>query len=288
GSTFPTNHGERVAIRLFDPEAKRMRLEELGFAADVLRDLQTSLAEPEGLIFLSGPSGSGKTTTLYACLEYISREFQGGRNIVSVEDPVEVDMPGVTQTAVKRAVGLDFAQSLRSLLRQDPEVIMVGEVRDPKTARIAVEAGLTGHLVLSTVHASRAALVPHRLLDMGVEPYALAGALELAISQRLLRRVCPRCGGGTAPRNDQGGEKVNLDNTEECSVCHGTGYSGRILLTEELKATETLHEAIMDSASRTRFQGLSQSGLEEDAKRLLAEGKTTKLEVRRVLGEVEL
>jgi len=288
-STFPTLHGERVAIRIFDPAQQRRELDALGLSDTVRAALARSLSSPEGLVLLSGPSGSGKTTTLYACLTHILAASRGGRTIVTVEDPIENEIAGVTQTGINLAAGLTFASSLRSLLRQNPEVIMVGEVRDNETAHIVVEAALTGHLVLSTVHAPRAAVVPHRLLDMGVEPYALAGALGMVLAQRLARRVCTECSrpaqeSETAgvPDRARSGAKVAVG----CDACHGTGYRGRVLVAEKLSASEALHDAIMSKAPRNRFLEIAaaeQEDLEAAAWELVAQGVTTPYEVRRVL-----
>ena len=288
-STFPTLHGERVAIRLFHSSTHLEELDQLGLSDAIETTLAASLGNPEGLILLSGPSGSGKTTTLYACLNYIREQSAGGRHIVTVEDPIENEIEGVTQTAVNRSVDLTFAASLRSLLRQDPEVIMVGEIRDSETAHIAIEAALTGHLVLSTVHAPRAALVPHRLLDMSVEPYALAAALTLVLSQRLVRQLCSNCRRpATAEEKDSLPPPVREEARvgEGCAECQHTGYRGRLLLSELLETSQALHDAIMQRASRREF--LEIAGQEHDIVSMgwdmVRQGLTTGFEVRRVLG----
>lgn len=288
-STFPTLHGERAAIRLFDPAARREGLDDLGLSDGVRQSLAGALSCPEGLLLLCGPSGCGKTTTLYAALSHILQSSGGGRAIVTVEDPIENELPGVTQTAVRPASGLTFASSLRSLLRHDPEVIMVGEVRDTETAHIVVEAALTGHLVLSTVHAPRASVVPHRLLDMGAEPYALAGALSLVLAQRLVRRLCKQCRRPAReeeslhiPPSARAGAMVAVG----CDACLGTGYRGRALLAEKLSASEALHDAIMAKAPRKRFADIARldgEDLETLAWQRVAEGRTSSDEVRRVL-----
>lgn len=288
-STFPTLHGERVAIRLFHTATHLEKLDQLGLSDAIETTLAACLCNPEGLILLSGPSGSGKTTTLYACLNYIQEQSAGGRHIVTVEDPIENEIEGVTQTAVNRSVDLTFAASLRSLLRQDPEVIMVGEIRDSETAHIAIEAALTGHLVLSTVHAPRAALVPHRLLDMSVEPYALAAALTLVLSQRLVRQLCPQC---KHPASAEGKNSLPPSVREQamtadgCPECQHTGYRGRLLISELLETSQELHDAIMNRASRRQF--LEIAGQERDIVsmgwEMVQQGLTTGFEVRRVLG----
>ncbi len=290
-STFPTLHGERVAVRIFDPRATRGSLDELGLPAEVATRLDAALRAPDGLIVLAGPAGSGKTTTLYASLGHIGAVAGGGRSIVTVEDPVENRLAGVTQTAIRPAVGLTFATSLRSLLRQDPEVIMIGEMRDTETARIAVEATLTGHLVLSTLHAAAAATVPHRLLDMELEPYALAGTLRLVLAQRLVRALCDTC---KRPLNEKEAAGISADApavahaATGCSACYGAGYRGRRLLVEYLDANDELHEAIMAKASRVRFAAIAEGcgpRLPARGRALVREGITSAEEVRRVLGD---
>jgi type II secretory ATPase GspE/PulE/Tfp pilus assembly ATPase PilB-like protein len=291
-STYPTLHGERVAIRLFDSDSRLRRLKRLGLPHQIESALAAALSAPEGLILLSGPSGSGKTTTLYACLNEIRDSSHGGRHIVTVEDPIENEIPGATQTAVNPSVDLTFPASLRSLLRQDPEVIMVGEIRDGETAHIAVEAALTGHLVLSTVHAPRAALVPHRLLDMGVRPYALAGALTLVLSQRLVRKLCQEC---CRPASSEERDALPAGVRESgrvavgCATCQHTGYNGRLLLAELVESSDKLHDAIMERSSRREF--LNAASQAEDlvsmARDLVRRGQTTAFEVQRVLGTPE-
>ena len=189
-STFPTLQGERAVVRLFGGSRRYQRLEDLGLPDDVLEPLRTLLGETSGAILVSGPAGSGKTTTLYACLRELARQTAGQRSLVSIEDPIEVAVEGVAQSQVRPAAGLDLAVGLRFLMRQDPEVIMVGEIRDRATAEAALQASLTGHLVLSTFHAGSAAETVGRLLDMAVEPYVLRSGLLAVVNQRLLRRLC--------------------------------------------------------------------------------------------------
>ncbi len=288
-STYPTLHGERVAIRLFDANPRLETLDGLGLSNRIEERISGALSSPQGMILLSGPSGSGKTTTLYACLNYIQDQSAGGRHIVTVEDPIENEISGVTQTAVNEGAGLTFASGLRSLLRQDPEVIMVGEIRDAETAHIAVEAALTGHLVLSTVHAPRASLVPHRLLDMGVETYTLASSLKLVLSQRLVRRLCSECKGPLSQDKESLPPDVrdSAMTATGCSDCQHTGYDGRILLAEMMEYSQSLHDAIIDRASREKFLQLTNqdNDLTSMAWRLVSEGKTSAFEVQRVLGE---
>src|ERR1019366_6875644 len=192
-STFPTIHREKAAVRVFGASASILDLDQVGLHAALLAELGKLFLQRPGAIFLTGPSGSGKTTTLYACLRHLLRECRGGRHIVTIEDPVEQVLEGVTQSQARPGTEFDFARGLRSLLRQDPEIIMVGEVRDPDTAHIAIEAALTGHLVLSTLHAGSACGVISRLLEMGIETYLLTSGLKGILNQRLLRRLCPTC-----------------------------------------------------------------------------------------------
>src|SRR5437899_2637680 len=186
-STFPTIHGEKVVVRLFDPSGRVLDLEELGLAPPLLDAVTGLLRERLGAIFLTGPSGSGKTTTIYACLRHLVQIGGGARHIVTIEDPVEQVLEGVSQAQARPGTEFDFARGLRSLLRQDPEIIMIGEVRDPETAAIAMEAALTGHLVISTLHAGSACGVVSRLLDMGIEPYLLTSSVKGIVNQRLIR-----------------------------------------------------------------------------------------------------
>ena len=188
--TFPTLHGERAVVRLFGGTQRYQRLDDLGLPDDVLQPLRRLLSETSGAILVSGPAGSGKTTTVYACLREIARQGRGARSLVSIEDPIEVAVDGVAQSQVHPPAGLDLAAGLRFLMRQDPEVIMVGEIRDRATADAAFQASLTGHLLLSTFHAGSAAETIGRLLDMGIEPYVLRSGLLAILHQRLLRRLC--------------------------------------------------------------------------------------------------
>jgi general secretion pathway protein E len=257
-ATYPTVHGERVAVRLETAAGSGGSLESLGLGPEPLRGLLGALDQPEGVVLLTGPSGSGKTTTLYAALARLSNSTPR-RAVVTVEDPVERRLPGVTQTEVNPTAGLTFARALRSLLRQDPDVILVGEIRDRETASVALEAGLTGHLVASTVHAGTAPLVFARLIDLGVEPFVLTSAVRGVLAQRLLRR------------SDGAG-----------------GYAGRVLVAEWLPVTEPVRKAILARADgATLAAAARESGalsLRDAAVRLVAQGLTTEEEVARVLG----
>jgi len=259
-ATFPTVNGERVALRFDAPEGAPRSLDTLGLAGPILGRLSDALRQPDGVILLTGPSGSGKTTTLYSCLCELLQATPR-RSLFTVEDPVERGIDGVTQTQVNPAAGLTFARALRSLLRQDPEVILVGEIRDRETAAIALEAGLTGHLVLSTVHAGTAPQVFARLLEMGVEPFVATTAVRGVLAQRLLRRRC--------------------DEDE-------SGYAGRVLAAEWVGMKGPLRSAVLRRADGEELQrAAAQAGfpsLRDEALQLVERGLTDRAEVQRVLG----
>ncbi len=273
-STFPTIHGEKVVVRIFQGSVQTLDLDRLGLPSDLYLALTQLLRERTGALFLTGPSGSGKTTTIYACLRHLVRSEAGGRHIVTIEDPVEQMIEGVSQSQARPGTPFDFARGLRSLLRQDPEVIMIGEVRDRETAATAIEAALTGHLVISTLHAGSACGVIGRLLDMGIEPYLLTSGLKGIVNQRLVRRLCPICRG----KASAGG----------CKECGGTGYRGRLLLAELLTMDAALRQAILERADTTRLEeAASRVGRETiwtAAERTVDEGCTTQCEIERVLG----
>lgn len=270
-STFPTIHGEKVVVRIFQDGAQALDLEQLGLTPGLQAALVQLLRERTGAIFLTGPSGSGKTTTIYACLRHLVRTESGGRHIVTIEDPVEQVIEGVSQSQARPGTEFDFARGLRSVLRQDPEVIMIGEVRDRETAATVVEAALTGHLVISTLHAGSACGVVGRLLEMGIEPYLLTSGLKAILNQRLVRRRCERCGGA-------GG----------CERCGGTGYHGRLLLAELLTLQAPLRQAILDRADTVTLDAAArlQGGntLRTAADEAVAADRTTAAEIERVLG----
>jgi type II secretory ATPase GspE/PulE/Tfp pilus assembly ATPase PilB-like protein len=277
-STFPTIHGEKAAVRLFDASGRTLDLEQLGLQDDVLHDLTVQLRERSGAILLTGPSGSGKTTTIYACLRHLVRAGSGGRHIVTIEDPVEQVIEGVSQAQARPGTEFDFARGLRSLLRQDPEIIMIGEVRDAETAAIAIEAALTGHLVFSTLHAGSACGVVSRLLDMGIENYLLTSGIKGILNQRLVRRLCSACRRPAEAQAD----------TVVCDVCAGTGYQGRLLLAELLTLDDPLRKAILAKADTVTLEAATRPAdratIWTAADRAVANGLTTKQEIERVLG----
>lgn len=276
-ATLPTIRGEKVAVRILDRQQGLWSLADLGMSPRNLQMYQKMYAAAHGLVLLTGPTGSGKTTSLYATLRELEQE---GLNLVTLEDPVEYKLEGINQVAVNRRAGLDFATGLRSLVRQDPDIIMVGEIRDSETASMAVQAALTGHLVLSTLHTNSAVGAVARLVDMGVEAYLLAAALKGVLAQRLVRRICPRCMenyksttveqnflGLTAPRQ--------LVRGRGCEHCHGTGFAGRLAVQELLPVDEYMAELISAGAGKA---ALLSHGASRGWRSLYADG------VNKVLG----
>jgi general secretion pathway protein E len=272
-ATYPTVRGEKAVIRLFTRRAEDFRLDALELPDGVRSALEEALDSREGLVVLTGPAGSGKTTTIYAALRRIAGKAGTGRQIVTVEDPVECLLSGATQTEINPPAGLTFANCLGSVLRQDPEVIMVGEVRDTETARLAMEAALTGHLVITTLHAGTAAGVFARLLEMGVEPHMITGVLKLAVAQRLVRRSCVNCAG------------------TGCVACSSTGLRGRIPIAEALGMTPALRTAVLGRGDLAALRAAASEGgavsLPECGRELVAAGLTTKAEAARVLAGLE-
>ena len=287
--TFPTLHGERTVVRLFGGTQQYQHLDDLGLPDDVLHPLRLLLKETSGAILVSGPAGSGKTTTVYACLREIARHSNGSRSLVSIEDPIEVAVGGVAQSQVHPPAGLDLGTGLRFLMRQDPEVIMVGEIRDRPTAEAALQASLTGHLMLSTFHAGSAAETVGRLLDMGLEPYVLRSGLLAILNQRLLRRLCSCARPGNDPDARLGLPVERVMMPQGCGQCGGTGYRGRFLLVEMLTLSRSqLAQAILARSDTATIEALAAEGgmvgRWQRACRAVDDGLTSPAEVRRVLG----
>jgi len=292
-SSIPTIHGEKVAVRIFDPAKSIFALGDLGMSDQMLAALESMLMAPQGTMLLTGPSGSGKTTTLYASLGYLRENKKNLSSIATVEDPVEYDLQVVNQTQVNNASGLTFANALRTVLRQDPEVIMIGEIRDPETADIAIQAGLTGHLVLSTVHARSAAGVLLRLVDLGVEPYLLASSVSAVLSQRLVRMVCKSCAKPYSPTDDQR-ERFALKADDRftsgagCEQCGNTGYAGRTGVFQLLPISEAMRDLVLKRCSLSELEAqVEREGVGSMLDDGLAEaraGVTTLEELTRVLG----
>lgn len=256
-STFPTIHGESISLRLLDQANQVLTVEDLGLPNKDLQIIERTVALPHGIILVTGPTGSGKSTSLNAFLRLIN---SSERRVMTVEDPVEYEVPGINQTQVREEIGLTFANALRHILRQDPDVIMIGEIRDQQTADIAVRAALTGHLVFSTLHTNDAPGALARLVDMGIEPFLIASAVELIIAQRLVRRLCPDCRRLATPEPAQVrrferllgvplGEVGQLHEAAGCDRCRGLGYLGRIGLYEILTITDAVHDLILANAS---------------------------------------
>ncbi|WP_367066155.1 ATPase, T2SS/T4P/T4SS family [Oryzisolibacter sp. LB2S] len=271
-STLPNAHGERAVLRLLDKSESKLSLEAVGMQGETLARLESLIAQPHGIILVTGPTGSGKTTTLYAAL---SRLDASRSNIMTVEDPIEYELPGVGQTQVNSKIELTFAKALRAILRQDPDVIMIGEIRDFETAQIAIQASLTGHLVLATLHTNDAASAVTRLTDMGVEPFLLSSSLLGVLAQRLVRRYCGHCHGGS--------------NGTGCAHCGHTGYAGRTGVFELLVVDDALRALIHGQAAEAELRAQAQSGgmrlMREDGERLVAAGITSREELLRVTRE---
>lgn len=283
-STLPTTLGEKIAIRLL-AQQELLQLEELGFTQANLACYRRLFTQPNGLILLTGPTGSGKTSTLYATLAALDAAT---RNIITLEDPVEYSLPGINQVAVNRRSGMTFAKGLRAIVRQDPDVIMLGEIRDEETAGIAVQAALTGHLVLSTLHTNSAAGAVYRLLDMGIAPYLLAAALRGVVAQRLVRRLCPACRRqrtATAAERSFLGAAIVWEQ-QDCEHCQATGYRGRVAVQEVLPLTARLQQLVLRRATVTELEQAARSegvrSLAEDAAAKALAGLTTVQELWRV------
>lgn len=288
-STFPTLFGEKAVVRLFAGANRYERLDDLGLPVEVVSTLRRLLEATSGAIVFSGPAGSGKTTTIYACLRELVATTEGRRSLTTLEDPIEVAVPGVAQSQVNPGAGFTLEVGLRSLLRQDPEVIAVGEIRDRATAEVAFQASLTGHLVLSTYHAGSAAAVVGRLSDMGIEPYLLRSGLLAVVGQRLVRRLCECSRADDDPRNRLGLAVETFRLPVGCELCGGTGYRGRLILAEMLVPEPTeLGRAILSRTDVAQLEALAvESGMVsrwERARQAVETGITSPAEVRRVLG----
>jgi len=255
-STMPSSHGERVVMRLLDKDAGKLQVDDLGMPSETSAQLDDLIRRPHGIILVTGPTGSGKTTTLYAGLQQMDRQ---GRNIMTVEDPVEYDLPGISQTQINLRAGMTFARGLKAILRQDPDVILIGEIRDGETAEIATQSSLTGHLVLSTLHTNTAAGAITRLQDLGVDSFLLASTIRGILSQRLLRKLCLHCKRPSEPNEfNRGllklkpGQKVFEANG--CEKCNSTGYAGRQALFELVTVDSSLQTLIHENAGEIELE----------------------------------
>jgi len=293
-STLPTVYGEKVVMRILDRSSVMLSLDDLGFLDHNLARYQEAYNKPYGMILVTGPTGSGKSTTLYATLNVVNRE---GVNIITTEDPVEYRLAGISQVQVNNKVGLNFAAALRSILRQDPDIVLVGEMRDRETAQIGVEAALTGHLVLSTLHTNDAPSAVTRLTEMGIEPFLVGSAVDCVLAQRLARKVCGRCADRIRPEpqmlkaagfgEDVIDERPEIPHAVGCSACSHTGYRGRLAIHEVMAVTEEIERLAVARASSEEIsrvaveQGMRQ--LREDGLAKVLLGRTTIEEVGRVV-----
>ncbi|RJP73893.1 MAG: type II/IV secretion system protein [Candidatus Abyssobacteria bacterium SURF_17] len=295
-STVPTVTGEKAVVRVFDPTRLVFDLDELGFHPEAQKKLEELLMGLQGSIIVAGPTGSGKTTTLYAALQKLARLRNDSASIITIEDPVEVSFGLFPQMEVRRKLGLTFAECLRAVLRQDPEVIMVGEIRDPETCEIAMRAGLTGHLVLTTVHSGTAAEVITRILDMGIEPFIVASSISAVVAQRLVRVICRKCRVAYEPPDYMaetmerwfGTSNFRLLKGAGCDTCNHTGYHSRTAIAELLTMGDKLRSAIIGKASTNELHRVARSedmvSLFQDGLRKVREGVTSVEEVVRAVG----
>ncbi|PDH30254.1 MAG: type II secretion system protein E [Puniceicoccaceae bacterium MED-G30] len=288
-STLPTAFGESIVMRILDKEGLNLGLPQLGFFSDDQATFERIISLPDGIFLVTGPTGSGKSTTLYSALNYINHP---DRKIITVEDPVEYEMGGINQVQVKRDVGMTFVAALRSMLRQAPNIIMVGEIRDKETAEIAVNASLTGHMVFSTLHTNDAPSAVSRLVDIGIKPFLVSASLRAVLAQRLVRRICPGCKQSDQPderllnslgiRSDQAVE-ANFSRGEGCPKCNSTGFRGRVGIFEMFSMNEELQQMVYEEASlvmlRNKAREMGMRALREDGARKVLAGVTTAEEV---------
>ena len=289
-SSYPTLHGERAVLRFFGHGKDYTSLDELGHTATVTEQIRDALRETSGAILVTGPAGSGKSTTLYACLRYLVSSTNGARSLVSIEDPIEVPIDGVAQSQVNVAGGFDLKTGLRSLMRQDPEVIMVGEIRDRETAEIAIQASLTGQLLLTTFHADSTATAISRLIEMGIEPFLVRSGLIAVMSQRLLRLLCTCSRESRDPIDFCGLPNLEVVRVpSECARCNDTGYQNRAIISEflDLRNANLAHAILNKGDSREIYRIAIECGMSpliEQATEMVRQGRTSPIEVRRLLG----
>ena len=263
-SIFPTVRGEKIVIRLFDPQNRSFNLETLGFEADTLERFKKLIRQPSGLILLNGPTGSGKTTAIYSALCHLVETHGPTISISTVEDPVEFNLPMISQSQISNSRGFTYPMALRSLMRQDPEAIMIGEIRDPETAAIAVQAGLTGHMIFSTIHSDSTAGVFARLINMDIEPFLLASSITGVLGLRLLRTICPRCKTQSQPSPehlsllpDGFAEENEFHTGTGCDACSQTGYLGRVAATELLNSSEAVREGVIQKLRTSKLHDIA-------------------------------
>jgi type IV pilus assembly protein PilB len=290
-SCLPTNHGESIVMRILDKEGLRLGLAELGFFTDDQQTFERLIALPDGILLVTGPTGSGKTTTLYSCLNYINRP---DRKIITVEDPVEYQLAGINQVQVQEHIGFTFAMALRAMLRQAPNVVMLGEIRDLETASIAINASLTGHLVFSTLHTNDAPSAVTRLIDIGVKPFLVASSTRALMAQRLVRKICKKCGGPSMPSEAELKalaidpttiQGANFKKGAGCKDCNNTGNRGRFGIFEifviDDEARKLIYEKVSSSVLRVQAREMGMRTLREDGARKVIAGLTTADEVIR-------
>ena len=290
-ASLPGSYGERIVLRLLDKSTARYSLADVGMNEATQHRFREVIAFEHGLILLTGPTGSGKTTTLYAALQEINTR---DRNVLTLEDPIEYDIEGVSQTQINVKKGLTFASGLRNVLRQDPDIIMVGEIRDQETAVMAIQAALTGHLVFSTLHTNDAASAVTRLLDLGIEPYLVSSSLLAVLAQRLVRKVCSKCGVEQVLTDEERAQLGINGNSQHaqyrigpgCPACRSTGYRGRVAICELLRVDETIRRRIQSHASATDIRDAAMTAgmtiLRDDGIAKVLGGTTTPSEVARV------
>lgn len=290
-SSMPTILGEKVVIRVLDKSNLQLNLDKLGYSQEMVLAIKRMLAKPHGLFLVTGPTGSGKTTTLYSALDLLRNSE---RNIITIEDPVEYQLELVNQIQVHDAIGMTFARALRSVLRQDPDIVMVGEIRDEETAKIAVQSALTGHLVLSTLHTNDSPGAVARLLNMGIEPYLLASSLIGVVAQRLMRTICPKCKSTYFPEESlletigwSGSQNRAFHRGQGCQVCHDSGFKGRVAIAETLELTRDLRQLILRRPSGNEIKNLLRGQgqwqeLKDEGMRCVKQGITSIDEMLRV------